>query len=79
MSSTATSLLQELVDGDFKVEFKEESSDDYTVIIHDKDGTINEEALLEGYGECTADIAAWQDAEKSAKTSRRGIWQSNDD
>lgn len=56
----ATKLLQELIDSDFKVEFKEESTEDYNVILHDKEGTINEEIIANGFGECGAEIAAWQ-------------------
>lgn len=60
LSNSTTALLQELIDADFKVEFKEESNGEYNVIIQDKEGTINEEVIAEGLGECTAEIPAWQ-------------------
>jgi hypothetical protein len=64
-----------LIDYEFKVEFKEECSQEFNVIVLDKDGSINEDIIALGLGQCTADIPAWLDLEKKAKADNRGIWQ----
>jgi len=75
LSAEATKYLTDLLDCEFKVEFKEECSGEYNVILHDKDGTINEDVLAHGLGQCTAEIPAWQELERKAKADFRGVWQ----
>lgn len=68
-----------MLEGEFKVEFKEECSGEYNVILNDKDGVINEDIIAHGLGHCTTDLAGWQDLENKAKADGRGIWQDQDD